>query len=37
MEFTFYDYKLFCSLMDLKPSHYDSLKEFKNFVKLFDK
>ena len=32
IKFDFKDYKDFCIVMGLKPSHYKSLKEFKEFV-----
>ena len=34
MEFNFKDYKLFCSVMNFKASHYESLLEFKKFIKI---
>lgn len=33
MEFTFEYYKMFCKDLDLKPSHYKSLKIFSEYCK----
>ena len=33
IDFTFDDYRDFCIIMELKPSHYESLKQFKEFVR----
>lgn len=33
MDFTFEEYKRFCNVLDLKPSHYRSLKIFSEYCK----